>query len=54
MCVDEVEGEVVVNLLQGEIRIEDGWRDFGLPNRNIYVYGNVAIFSHNNNRAITG
>ena len=32
MCVDEVEGEVVVNLLQGEIRIEDGWRDFGLPN----------------------
>ena len=36
MCVDEVEGDVVVNLLQGEIRIEDGWRDFGLPNRNIY------------------
>ena len=37
MCVDEVEGEVVVNLSQGEIRIEDGWRDLGLPNRNIYI-----------------
>lgn len=54
MCVDEVEGEVVVNLLQGEITMR---MDGGISDYQIGTYISMGMWRYsviNNNRAITG
>ena len=54
MCVNEVEGEVVVNLLQGEIRMR---MDGGISDYQIGTCISMGMWRYpviNNNRAITG